>query len=387
MKLSKLVCMAVPLLSATTAFSAVSETVKSTPFVQRSVAKGFMLNDLSWSSSEVDDFMSWVKDGKLGEDQSLFYGGKLAMDAQAWNADSGLLDISGNAINSRSQAVLQNARLITAGKIADEVAFAYGYGFVANTTLFGFVTVSPKNSNWYAAVGNMVLPFGYLNGAGVAYTFELGIDAYQVKNDAVLLGYKVDNFQASASVFKPNVNYQNSLSDFILNAEYKYKLDNEVKVTFGGSYLNDIRGLTSSQVGNLWTSGTDSKTGAYSVRSFVEYKNLKLTGELINNTRSSSLTDNDKASLQAVSLSYNGIKAFNHTHRVMVSYNHTKHMSQVPLTLGGFNVARAPIKDQWLASTSTFIYKNTKLSSEVIYSKTYSNRNFLGTTVDLSVYF
>ena len=342
---------------------------KSLPYVQRALAQGFSLNDLSWSSTQVDDFMSWVRDGKLGDEQSLFYGGTLTADLQSWNADAGLLDTTGAPVNSNSTVFLQNARLITAGKISDEVAFAYGYAAVAQTTMFGFATISPKNTNWYGAAGHMILPFAYLNGAGAPYTFEIILDAYQIKNDAVLLGYKADNFHASASLFKPSASFQRSLSDYIINAEYNVKLSNGVKVTLGGSYLNDLRGLTSSQVGNLWTTRSDPKIGVYTVRSYIEYENLKLTGELINNLSSSALTDNRKASMQAASLSYGGIKLFNHMHRVMLSYNHTNNMSQVPLTLGGFTTARASIKSQWLAAVLIDVYKTQNLAVNFYFLK------------------
>ena len=373
----------------------------STPFVQRTPPSGFFLNDLSFNSRAMYEFMSWDKAGKLGEKESLFVGGKVAVDAQAWSVDAGFLDSNGNTLDNGSTAFLQNARLLMTGKISESTSFAYGRGFRMNRTLFAFATIAPKGTNWMLSGGNMILPFGNLNGAGAPYTFELSLAAYQINENGVMLAYQNDNTRVSGTVFRPSATFQSSLSDFVLDGEYDVDVTKGVKLTFGGSYLNDIRGVNrntsggvnsgsiNGYLGRQWTpaNSNQGKIGAYDLRAQVSFNNFRVLGEYISNTRNSSVTDNKKAKIQTVSVSYDGLRAFDMSHRIFASYNHTDNMSGIPLTPGGFIVADSPVRTQWLAGVSTYVYSNTKVSFEGLYSKSYDKKGYLNGTLDLSVYF
>ena len=368
-----------------------------TPFVQRTPPKGFILNDLSFYSRGMYDFMSWEQAGKLGDKESLFVGGKVAVDAQGWKVDDDFLDAQGAIVNSGSTAFLQNARLILTGKISEGASFAYGRAFRMNRNLFAFATLSPPGSNWMLSGGNMVLPFGNLSGAVAPWTFELSMAAYQVQENGVMLAYRNDATRYSATVFRPNSAVQGSLSDFIIDGEHDFSTSNGMTVTLGGSYLNDIRGINrningsviNGMLGRQWTvaNSNEGRIGAYDLRAQLSFNNFKVLGEWISNTRNSTVTDNKAARLQTVSVSYDGIQAFNMSHRVFASWNHTQNMSNIPLTPGGFLSADTPIKTQWLAGVSTYVYSNTKVSFEALYSENYANKGYLNGTLDLSVYF
>ena len=62
-------------------------------------------------------------------------------------------------------------------------------------------------------------------------------------------------------------------------------------------------------------------------------------------------------------------------------------MSNIPLTPGGFISADSPVKTQWLAGVSTYVYSNTKVSFEGGYSKSYNDKGYMNGLVDISVYF
>lgn len=375
-----------------------------TPYVQRTIPNGFKLNDLSFNSRGMYDFMAWDQAGKLGDKQSLFVGGKVAVDAQAWSPENGMLDANGNPELSGSTVFLQNARLILAGKISEGASFAYGYGFRMKRNLFAFATLMPKNSNWMFSGGYMVLPFGDFNGVGAPYTFELNLTAYQVNENAVLLGYQNDNMRFAGAVFKPSSDFQQTMSDFVLDGEYDFGMADGMKLTLGGSYLYDVRGVGGGQnnlpnrgnfsqingfMGSSFnaTNSNQGKIGAYDVRAKLALNHLSILGEYVANTRNSSVTDNNKASIGSVAVSYDGIRAFNMDHRIFGGWNHTNNMSAIALTPDGFLSADTPIRNQWIAGVSTYVYTNTKASAQVVYSDTYNKKGYVSGLLDLSVYF
>jgi hypothetical protein len=348
--------------------------------------------------------MAWDQAGKLGNKQSLFLGGKVAVDAQAWSPENGMVDGNGNPMTSGSTVFLQNARLIMAGKISEGASFAYGYGFRMKRNLFAFATLMPQGSNWMFSGGYMVLPFGNFNGSGAPYTFELNLNAYQANENAALLGYQNDNMRLSGAVFKPGSAFQQTLSDFILDGEYDFSMSNDMKFTIGGSYLYDIRGVGAGQnnlpnrgsfsqingyMGSSFTAANsnEGKIGAYDLRAKLSLNHFSVLGEYVANTRNSAVTDNNKASIGSVAVSYDGIRAFNMDHRIFGSWNHTNNMSAIALTPDGFLSKDTPVRNQWIGGISTYIYSNTKASAQVTYSDTYNKKGYVAGLVDLSVYF
>jgi hypothetical protein len=255
----------------------------------------------------------------------------------------------------------------------------------------------------YATIGQLHLTNGVYGGDGPWSNSLLHTAFRPGVTPQLLLGYYENGLSTNFEVVSKG-NFRSEASNFVMSFHYKNKIGQHWAYGFGGGYLNDIRGLSSS-AGNAYTNGVlEGKTnGLWDVNAHIGYGQFGIFGEYNQTTSSATMPAHTYGSTyiaqHKVGLMSAYVIAGTYAPQIMgkvtnftVSYSRTHNMDSIPMSLSGRSVTSlsAPqgFKKEWLVAATREIMKNIYIGPELVYQDMYQKAGHTWTaTIDLSAYF
>ncbi|QHV80887.1 DUF3573 domain-containing protein [Francisella tularensis subsp. holarctica] len=327
------------------------------------------------------------------DDYSVFFGGFIEADAQAWFGSAVTKAQSAGQLYSNGQNIyLTSANLYFLSNLGHYVtaqfdfdtnesgSFSLGNAFV----IFGNLDTTPV----FVSVGKYRPSVGSFGGGG---PWTSGITAnmfrpLRVTNAAI--NYRGDTSNANFTVFdaKNHATFSVAYFDAV-------SIPNIAQVGFNLGYMHDIRGA------NNRFNFIDKRVGEFNIDTAISFESIPfLPGNLnvgagwaTTTTQSTQFNGRSNAFAGAftVQAAYT-FKLFGSGQNINASYGHSYNADNIPMPLsagGSFFLAASGIKDQILVSTQrSFFDDNVLIGPEYSWQSLYNGQRMNTLTLDLSVY-
>lgn len=327
------------------------------------------------------------------DDYSVFFGGFIEADAQAWFGSAVTKAQSAGQLYSNGQNIyLTSANLYFLSNLGHYVtaqfdfdtnesgSFSLGNAFV----IFGNLDTTPV----FVSVGKYRPSVGSFGGGG---PWTIGITANMfrpliVTNAAI--NYRGDTSNANFTVFdaKNHATFSVAYFDAV-------SIPNIAQVGFNLGYMHDIRGA------NNRFNFIDKRVGEFNIDTAISFESIPfLPGNLnvgagwaTTTTQSTQFNGRSNAFAGAftVQAAYT-FKLFGSGQNINASYGHSYNADNIPMPLsagGSFFLAASGIKDQILVSTQrSFFDDNVLIGPEYSWQSLYNGQRMNTLTLDLSVY-
>lgn len=327
------------------------------------------------------------------DDYSVFFGGFIEADAQAWFGSAVTKVQNAGQLSSNGQNIyLTSANLYFLSNLGHYVtaqfdfdtnesgSFSLGNAFV----IFGNLDTTPV----FVSVGKYRPSVGSFGGGG---PWTSGITAnmfrpLRVTNAAI--NYRGDTSNANFTVFdaKNHATFSVAYFDAV-------SIPNIAQVGFNLGYMHDIRGA------NNRFNFIDKRVGEFNIDTAISFESIPfLPGNLnvgagwaTTTTQSTQFNGRSNAFAGAftVQAAYT-FKLFGSGQNINASYGHSYNADNIPMPLsagGSFFLAASGIKDQILVSTQrSFFDDNVLIGPEYSWQSLYNGQRMNTLTLDLSVY-
>ncbi|QHV77702.1 DUF3573 domain-containing protein [Francisella tularensis] len=327
------------------------------------------------------------------DDYSVFFGGFIEADAQAWFGSAVTkAQSAGQLYNNGQNIYLTSANLYFLSNLGHYVtaqfdfdtnesgSFSLGNAFV----IFGNLDTTPV----FVSVGKYRPSVGSFGGGG---PWTSGITAnmfrpLRVTNAAI--NYRGDTSNANFTVFdaKNHATFSVAYFDAV-------SIPNIAQVGFNLGYMHDIRGA------NNRFNFIDKRVGEFNIDTAISFESIPfLPGNLnvgagwaTTTTQSTQFNGRSNAFAGAftVQAAYT-FKLFGSGQNINASYGHSYNADNIPMPLsagGSFFLAASGIKDQILVSTQrSFFDDNVLIGPEYSWQSLYNGQRMNTLTLDLSVY-
>lgn len=327
------------------------------------------------------------------DDYSVFFGGFIEADAQAWFGSAVTKAQSAGQLYSNGQNIyLTSANLYFLSNLGHYVtaqfdfdtnesgSFSLGNAFV----IFGNLDTTPV----FVSVGKYRPSVGSFGGGG-PWTSGITANMFRpliVTNAAI--NYRGDTSNANFTVFdaKNHATFSVAYFDAV-------SIPNIAQVGFNLGYMHDIRGA------NNRFNFIDKRVGEFNIDTAISFESIPfLPGNLnvgagwaTTTTQSTQFNGRSNAFAGAftVQAAYT-FKLFGSGQNINASYGHSYNADNIPMPLsagGSFFLAASGIKDQILVSTQrSFFDDNVLIGPEYSWQSLYNGQRMNTLTLDLSVY-
>lgn len=332
------------------------------------------------------------------DDYSIFFGGKIEADAQAWFGSEGISNGAANLSQNGQNIFLTGANLYFVSNLGHYVTaqfdfdtsepnnFSLGNAFV----IFGNLDTSPL----FLTVGRNMLSVGAFGGGG---TWTSGTTKFLAagKVTNVSLNYKNDILNTNIAVFGTSDNRLN----FSAGLFYAERWSEDLAVGFNTGYVYNLAEAGNSSLNNfLQTQSKSGDTvGSLDINGNITYSvaggflNIgagwasTTNKEDFNNSNSDVLAGGWYAATN-YSLVLNGRNT-----NFGVSYGQSYNATSIPMVISAsplsFGRSSTGVKQQLiLSSQRAYFDDHVLVGPEYVYQELYNNKHMNTVTLDLSVY-
>jgi hypothetical protein len=359
------------------------------------------------------------------EDYSVFFGGFLEADAQAWfgsgitrsqNGPGGAGGVSklGDPFQGNGQNIyLTAANLYFLSNLGHYVTAQFdfdtdqkgGFNLGSAFVMFGNLDTSP----FFVTAGRNKLSVGSYGGGG---TLTSGISAFLApgKVTNVSLNYKNDTINTNITVFGSDDKHAN----FSAGLFYADSLTDNVAAGFNAGYVFNMAGAGNSTLGQalINTDSTQDNVGAFNLDANLAYtgfggiiqvqsgwstttKKEKFNGDGHSVSNSAATTVGTSADALAgvwySAINYSAVLGGRSTN-FGASYGQTYNAAAIPMAIASspinFGLSDSGIQHQFIVSAQrAYFDDNVLFGPEYVYQKLYNGEHMSTITLDMSVYF
>ncbi|WP_236939877.1 DUF3573 domain-containing protein [Francisella uliginis] len=333
-------------------------------------------------------------------DYSVFFGGYIEADAQAWFGSQ--INRTAGAANFQSTGqniYLTNSKLYFLSNLGHYVtaqfdfdtdetgSFGIGNAFV----IFGNLDTSP----FFVTAGRSKLSVGSYGGGGPWTSGIIDDFLSPDKVTNVSINYKNDTINTNIAVFGSDDNRANFSAGFF----YADSWTQDLSVGFNAGYVFNIAGAGNSSISQFLDNigRANDNVGVINFDGTLAYSVLggiaQFQGGWSTTTNAEDFNENGtnvNAGAWYLGLAY-GLTLGGRDTNFNVTYGQSYNAANIPMPLANaspnFGLASSGIKNQWIISAQrAYFDNNVLLGPEYSYQRLYNNQYMNTLTLDLSVY-
>lgn len=326
------------------------------------------------------------------DDYSIFFGGFIQADAQAWNGTQVTMRNGGTFDGNGEDIYLTSATLYFLSNLGHYVTASLDFNADQNDNyslqdafvIFGNLDTTPV----FVSVGKYRPSVGSYGGGG-PWTNSITANMFRplrVTNAAV--NYKGETANANFTLLDADNHATFSMAYFDA-----VKIDNFAQVGFNVGYMHDIRGASSR------FNFINDRVGEFNVDTAWNFSNIPYLPGSVNFGAGWATTTTQSTQFNGYSNAYAGaftvqaaygFEFFGKGQNINASYGHSYNADNIPMPLSAGGSAfktMSGIKDQILISTQRSLFDdNVLLGPEYSWQNLYNGQHMNTFTLDLSVY-